>query len=193
VAFLTSNYSFTNLNESRFVNNGLHHLRYIRRHRPRARFEAFTQYQFNEFIRLDERIVAGVGGRFVLRRSRDSSSEAGADRRTEVFLGVGYQLEREVLDLPAGPARSEHHRSTNYLTVRFNSRDERLRLVQTTYLQPRLDAPEDFRIRSETSFEIQLLRQLSLAINLNVTHDSDPPTSVEATDVVLSNSLRYSF
>ena len=46
---------------------------------------------------------------------------------------------------------------------------------------------------SETSFEIQLLRRLALAISLNVAHDSEPPTGVEATDVVLSNSLRYSF
>ena len=62
--------------------------------------------------------------------------------RAEVFAGAGYMFERETLDLPAAlpdARRSEDHRSTNYLTVRYNSEDERLRLVHTLYAQPRFD------------------------------------------------------
>ena len=184
--FLTSNYSFTRLNDNRFVNNALSHLRFIRRHSHRLSYEFFGQHQFNEFIRLEQRLLFGGGGRFLVLQAP----------HTEIFLGTGYMLERETLD-PEGELpdarRSEHHRSTNYLTVRYNSEDERLRLVQTLYAQPRLDRPEDFRLLFETSFEIQLFQRLALAINLNVTHDSEPPTGVKETDVVLSNSLRYSF
>ncbi|MDE2977461.1 MAG: DUF481 domain-containing protein [Acidobacteriota bacterium] len=147
---------------------------------------AEREHQFNEFTRLEQRLLFGGGGRFQVLESP----------RAEVFLGTGYMLERETLDLPAELAdarRSEHHRSTNYLTVRYNSRDERLRLVETLYFQTRFDRVEDYRVLSETSFEIQLLRGLALAINLNVAHDSEPPTGVKETDVVLSNSLRYSF
>ncbi len=186
VVFLVSNYSFTRLNDNRYVNNAQGHLRFIRQHSPRISFEVFGQYQFNEFIRLEDRFLAGGGGRFALIQAE----------RTEVFAGVGYMLEQETLDLPAAlpdGTSSEHHRSTNYLTVRYNSKDERLRLIQTLYAQPRLDDPEDFRLLSETSFEIQLFRQLALAVSLNVAHDSEPPTGVKETDVVLSNSLRYSF
>lgn len=186
VIFLVSNYSFTRLNDNRYINNAQGHLRFIRQHGPRTSFEVFGQYQFNEFIRLEDRFLFGGGGRFALVRAE----------RTEVFVGTGYMLEREDLDLPVAlpDARSsEHHRATNYLTVRYNSEDERLRLVQTLYAQPRLDRPEDIRLLSETSFEIQLVRRLALAINLNVAHDSKPPTGIKKTDVVLSNSLRYSF
>ncbi len=186
VIFLVSNYSFTRLNDNRYINNAQGHLRFIRQHGPRVSFEVFAQYQFNEFIRLEDRFLAGGGGRFALVQAE----------RTEVFVGAGYMLEQETLDLPPAlpDARSsEHHRSTNYLTVRYNSEDERLRLVQTLYAQPRLDRPRDFRLLSETSFEIQLFRQLALAISLNVAHDSEPPTGVKETDVVLSNSLRYTF
>lgn len=186
VIFLVSNYSFTRINDNRYINNAQGHLRFIRQHSPSASFEVFGQYQFNEFIRLEDRFLAGAGARFALVQAE----------RTEVFVGAGYMLEQETLDLPANlpDARSsEHHRSTNYLTVRYNSEDERLRLVQTLYAQPRLDRPEDFRLLSETSFEIQLFRQLALAISLNVAHDSEPPTGVKETDVVLSNSLRYTF
>ena len=186
VVFLTTNYSFTRLNENRFVNNALSHLRFIREHSARFSYEVFGQHQFNEFTRLEQRLLFGGGGRFQVLESP----------RAEVFLGTGYMLERETLDLPAelsGARRSEHHRSTNYLTVRYNSRDERLRLVETLYFQTRFDRVEDYRLLSETSFEIQLLRRLALAINLNVAHDSEPPTGVKETDVVLSNSLRYSF
>ena len=184
--FLTSNYSFTRLNDNRFVNNALSHLRFIRRHSPRVSYELFGQHQFNEFIRLEQRLLFGGGGRFLVLQAP----------RTEMFLGTGYMLERETLDLPAEPPearRNEHHRSTNYLTVRYNSEDERFRLVETVYVQTRVDRLQDYRLLSETSFEIQLLRRLALAINLNVTHDSEPPTGVKETDVVLSNSLRYSF
>ena len=186
VIFLVSNYSFTRLNDNRYINNAQGHLRFIRQHSPSASFEVFGQYQFNEFIRLEDRFLAGAGARFALVQAE----------RTEVFVGAGYMLEQETLDLPANlpDARSsEHHRSTNYLTVRYNSEDERVRLVQTLYAQPRLDRPKDFRLLSETSFEIQLFRQLALAISLNVAHDSEPPTGVKETDVVLSNSLRYTF
>ncbi len=186
VVFLTTNYSFTRLNEHRFVNNALSHLRFIREHSGRFSYEVFGQHQFNEFTRLEQRLLFGGGGRFQVLETP----------RAEVFLGTGYMLERETLDLPAELAdarRSEHHRSTNYLTVRYNSEDERLRLVETLYLQTRFDRVEDYRVLSETSFEIQLLRRLALAINLNVAHDSEPPTGIKETDVVLSNSLRYSF
>ena len=186
VIFLVSNYSFSRANDNRYVNNAQGHLRFIRQHSPKISFEIFGQYQFNEFIRLEDRFLAGGGGRFGLIQAE----------RTEVFAGIGYMLEQETLDLPVAlpdGTKSEHHRSTNYLTVRYNSEDERLRLVQTLYAQPRLDRLQDFRLLSETSFEIQLFRQLALAINLNVMHDSEPPTGVKDTDVVLSNSLRYSF
>lgn len=186
VVFLTSNYSFTRLNENRFVNNALSHLRFIREHSGRFSYELFGQHQFNEFTRLEQRLLFGGGVRFRVLQ----------DPRAEVFLGTGYMLERETLDLPAAlpdARRSEHHRSTNYVTVRYNSEDERLRLVETLYFQTRVDRVEDYRLLSETSFEIQLLRRLALAISLNVTHDSEPPTGVKETDVVLSNSLRYSF
>ena len=186
VVFLTSNYSFTRLNENRFVNNALSHLRFIREHSARFSYEAFGQHQFNEFTRLEQRLLFGGGVRFRVLQAP----------RAEVFLGTGYMLERETLDLPAAlpdARRSEHHRSTNYMTVRYNSEDERLRLVETLYFQTRFDRAQDFRVLSETSFEIRLLRRLALAISLNVTHDSEPPTGVKETDVVLSNSLRYSF
>ncbi len=186
VVFLTSNYSFTRLNENRFVNNAQSHLRFIREHSARLSYELFGQHQFNEFTRLEQRLLFGGGGRFQVFQAP----------RAEVFLGAGYMLERETLDLPARAAnegRSEHHRSTNYLTVRYNSQDKRLRLVETLYLQARFDRLQDYRVLSETSFEIQLLRRLALALNLNVTHDSEPPAGIEETDIVLSNSLRYSF
>ena len=186
VIFLVSNYSFSRANDNRYVNNAQGHLRFIRQHSPSISFEVFGQYQFNEFIRLEDRFLAGGGGRFALVQAE----------RTEVFAGIGYMLEQETLDLPAPQpdgTNSEHHRSTNYLTVRYNSKDERLRLVQTLYAQPRFDRLQDFRLLSETSFEIQLFRQLALAINLNVAHDSEPPAGIKETDVVLSNSLRYSF
>ncbi len=182
VIFLVSNYSFGRASENRYVNDAQGHLRFVRQHGPRIAFEVFGQYQFNEFTRLEDRFLAGGGGRFVLVRAE----------RTEVFVGSGYMLEHENVDLPGGTS-SEHQRSTSYVTVRYNSEDERLRLVQTVYAQPRLDRLQDFRLLSETSFEIQLFRRLALAISLNVAHDSEPPSAVRETDVVLSNSLRYSF
>ncbi len=186
VAFLTSNYSFTRLSGSRFVNNALSHLRFIRQHNSRIAFEVFGQHQFNEFIRLAERILLGGGSRFAVVRGQ----------QMEVFAGSGYMLEREALDLPPSnpePRQSEHHRSTNYVTVRYNTPDRRIRFVHTTYAQIRVDRIEDFRLLAETSFEIQLRERLALAINLTTNHDTDPPVGIKDTDVVLSNSLRYSF
>ena len=140
VIFLVSNYSFTRLNDNRYINNAqsapaLHPAAQPKRSPSRS------SGSISSTSSSDSRTG------FLVRAAAAASPWCCRRERTEVFVGTRATCSREeTLDLPASlpypeARRSEHHRSTNYLTVRYNSENERLRFVQTLYAQPRLDRP----------------------------------------------------
>ena len=78
-----------------YINKGFGHLRWSAMWHERVGSELFAQVQFNEFLRLNLRLLSGACLRVGLV----------VDPVVEVFLGTGYMFEHEALDLPDG---SEH-------------------------------------------------------------------------------------
>ncbi|MDY7095482.1 MAG: DUF481 domain-containing protein [Acidobacteriota bacterium] len=185
--FLASNYSFSEENQERSVNDGFAHLRWVRKTRPDFGVETFVQYQFNEFLRLDTRYLVGAGLRFGLL----------IQKQREIFAGTGYMYEYEKLDseeVRSGEElESRNHRWTNYLSFKMGSADQRLSLVSTTYFQIKIDEVEDFRILEEAEFQVKLTERARLGLSLSVLHDNQPPLGVEETDLRLLNRIRYTF
>jgi hypothetical protein len=185
--FLASNYNFSEENEERSVNDGFAHLRWVRKTRPDFGVEAFVQYQFNEFLRLDTRYLVGAGLRFGLL----------VEKQREIFAGTGYMYEYEKLDRDEVDATEElesrNHRWTNYLSFKIGSADRRLSLVSTTYFQVKVDEVEDFRILEEAEFQVKLTERARLGLSLSVLHDNQPPSGVEEIDLRLTNRIRYTF
>ena len=186
VWLFTASAKFSEENDERSTNEAFGHLRWTRMRSPRWGYEAFGQMQFNEFLRLDRRSLLGGGFRFRLLRSPQQ----------ELFVGTGYMVEVERLDVPEdGPdePKSTNHRWTNYLSWKRTIGARQVRLGNTVYFQPRLDAPDDFRALNESTLEVNLTEKLSLGLHLRIAHDNRPPVDVEKTDYSLSNSLRYRF
>jgi putative salt-induced outer membrane protein YdiY len=71
--------------------------------------------------------------------------------------------------------------------------DDGLRFTSTTYVQPRFDAPEDYRLLDESAFEANLGKRLTAKVSIVVRYDSEPPTGVHPTDVDVRNSLGATF
>ncbi|MCH9650095.1 MAG: DUF481 domain-containing protein [Deltaproteobacteria bacterium] len=186
VLFLVSSYSFSEQNDERAVNSGFSHLRWGRNRGPRLGIEAFAQHQFNEFTNLDTRVLLGLGGRFALFRKPQK----------EAFLGSGYMFEFERLDVPVeGPddLESRHHRWTNYISIKINTPDDRLLFVNTLYVQPRFDQPDDLRLLDEAELQIKITDRVSFGLSASLAHDSDPPEGIKETDITIVNRFRVKF
>ncbi len=192
--FFVANFSFEEENDERSVNQGFAHARYTRFVRPRIGWEAFGQIQFDEFTRLDRRVLLGGGLRAALVETA----------KRQVYLGAAVMVEQERIDEELVRAKSEPGsleerlegevvRSTNYFTIRWTFDEERVVFLSTTYAQPRVDDVDDFRLLEEATLSVRLSERLGLNVALTIKHDNQPPLGVEKTDVELSNSLTIRF
>lgn len=186
--------------EHRYSNAHLVAARYNRFFTEKAIGEVFAQGEYNEFLLLDLRALAGVGGRFSL------FDEEHADG----WLGLGYmaELERLTPDAidPDEPADVLAHRLTSYLTLSVMI-NERTDLTTTTYFQPRLTQLTDFRVYNESTLTLGLSEWLAWAVTFTLRHDSDPPAllvgededvpiteqHLQPTDLAIVNKLTLTF
>jgi putative salt-induced outer membrane protein YdiY len=158
-----------------YLNRAFGHMRWTAMWHPHIGSEVFAQAQFDEFLRLNLRVLGGIGARFVL---LDTDI-------IDLAVGVGYMTEYETLDLAADnshPADSVNHRLTSYVSLSLQI-NERVSLNSTTYAQPKLDDPDDFRLLEEAGLEVSLVKHLTLVLALSVYHDNRPPDGVQATDL----------
>lgn len=161
------------------------HLRYNRTLRPWLMVEGFTQVQEDGFKRLQLRTLAGAGLRV---RYVDTD-------RVKVFQGTTPMYEFENLsaaDITNHPATVSTVRWSNYVNVRLRL-TEKTFLLNTLYVQPRVDAPDDVRVLDEASLNVALSKHVTLSVVFDLDYDSRPPGTVEDLDVALRNGLTVSF
>lgn len=183
-----ANYDFQESSGDRSVNRGFVHARGTWMLSPRFGWEAFGQLETDEFIRLDRRSLLGGGIRYgVFQRERAT-----------MFIGQGLMGEWERIDEDAAAdATFDQDRNTvrftSYLVVRRQSRDERVELAGTLYVQPAVDDFGDYRILQQSRLSTALTENWSLVVELNVRHDSEPEFDVDETDVELSTGFGFRF
>lgn len=148
--------------------------------------EVFAQHQFNEFQRLQARVLGGVGARV----------EPIHYQSIRVSAGSGYMLEYErIAPDAAGDDDPETlaHRWTNFVTANALLFEDRLLVQNTVYFQPRFDALSDFRVLEQFELAVRITKVLSIGTALSVSHDSAPPTTVEPTDVTVRQTVKLAF
>ncbi len=147
--------------------------------------EVYLQEQTDKFRRLQLRSLTGSGARFAVVQEDD----------VQLYLGTGYFYEHEVIDVLPGasdaPTQSAH-RWSNYATIVVKVQSK-LSVVMTTYVQPRFDQFQDYRLLHEAIFNFEINKQASAGISATWRRDSDPPTGVKPTDVEIRNTLTFTF
>lgn len=172
--------------KERFKNAGFAHVRWTHMWSGSLGSELFVQAQYNEFIRLQQRYLGGLGARW----------EFIEGRNFEVIVGSGYMLEFEQYDVPEdGPdgRRVLAHRWTNYLSLKGYLKDPKVTLVETVYAQPRLSDFGDYRILSEAELAITITDRLEVVAGLYLRYDSQPVVDVDPLDLTFLNRLRVGF
>ena len=197
-----------------FVNKGFIHLRRTMVLKEGLFIEGFVQNEFNQFIHLKNRNLAGGGLRIRwLGTEADPSGPSGgqASRRTgeketpnlKFYTGIGAMWEQEQIRDAKDPedALKNLLRSTNYLVFAWQP-DERVLIQATTYIQPDVRHLKDFRVLFDGSLNFALTGKLTVAIKLSARYDNEPPVirekdgsekRIKRHDVEFTSGLAYMF
>ena len=178
--------------EARYANKYLAHLRNSYTLKDRVSVEVFSQYEANEFILLEQRILLGAGPRMTVFSTESS----------EAHFGTAYMFEREDLNeekLAASESPlTEYHRSSSYLTLSWKA-SESTTFLSTTYFQTRLNDFSDYRILADLALKFGITENISFSVGFYTRHDSQPPETAEeeadlaSTDTSTTNTINIKF
>ncbi len=196
--FLVSNYKMSSKDETVFVNQGFAHLRFMKELTHSYSAEVFSQLEFNEFIRLNQRALVGAGLRF--NHSGLSGKHHSRKNPLSMVLGLGLMLERESIDIGSdGTAGDPVHgdlaellRSSNYFVLAYAPR-ENINIQSTTYYQVDTQRFQDYRLLSQSLIEMGLGKRLALTSELNIRYDSEPPGGVKTRDMEYTQGITFKF
>lgn len=182
---LTISGEFGESQGQRSVNQWATHLRYRYPLNERWDLEAFSQAQFDEFRRLDLRLLLGGG----TRRSLDLGLDDAA-------VGLAIMAEDEHLEgsVPGADPSLDATllRASLYLTASHAVSDG-WSLSSTTYAQPSIVGGGALRLTSSSSVEAQPAGRVAILVGFSVAYDHSPPADVKSTDVLLETGLKIDF
>ncbi len=187
-SFVVGNYVRGTSGGDVILHKGFAHLRLQRSLAAHWKAEAFAQAEFNDFILLRDRRLAGAGFRYEL---------FGADTNTvkprplHVNVGSGWMAEQEAFSEGAKDD-TRWVRSTNYLSVRWNV-DSKTFLHAVGYFQAPLTARSKYRVLLESSAGVGINKILTVVATWNYRYDRDPAAGIKRYDYVLSNGVTVSF
>lgn len=195
--FFVSNYKMSRKDETLFVNQGFAHLRFLKELSGGYTGEIFSQLEFNEFIRLNQRTLLGGGLR--IKRSGFVENNSSKAQLSMVF-GLGFMVERESIDIGADASAgdpvhgdlAELLRSSNYFVLAYTPWDK-VNIQSTTYYQVDTKRFQDYRLLSQSLLEVGLSKRLSLTTELNIRYDSEAPGGVKPRDLEYTQGFSFKF
>ncbi|HVO74565.1 MAG TPA: DUF481 domain-containing protein [Ignavibacteriaceae bacterium] len=185
--FLVGNYDFQEANNDKVVNKGFAHLRNIIALSPEFFLELFLQKEFDQFILLKDRNLAGAGLRVDLVRLISDTTSSPA----QVFIGSGLMYENEYYDILLSP-ETNLVRSTNYLTFKWRITGI-LSFITINYFQFDIERIHDFRFITDTSLSFLIMENLSFDSTASFRFDNEPVPDVKKFDLELMNGITFSF
>jgi hypothetical protein len=178
---LLGNYGYLKTHRRKLVNNAFIHFRFDHKFTNLIRWEFFIQDQNNEITKIDRRFLIGTGPRFKLP----------APENLKAYLGISFMREYEK-DITQPPITHRIFRNSSYLAFLF-APEKYLKLVSTTYYQPRLGRFSDFRILNQETANFSITKKLSLILTWNYLYDSFPVVGVPRSNYTLTSGIQYVF
>jgi hypothetical protein len=187
--FTILDYNFKRTETIKSKDNGFVHLRTLRHFDNRAYLaEVFAQWQFDEFIMLQNRFLLGTGLRFDLSRLLTEGNDDEKDWK--IFAGVGLMYEYE--DYMTEPLTVFRlWRSTNYLSVIWDI-GENLGIKLVNYYQPAISKFSNYRFSTDLGVDFKLFKQLSFEVAVSYTYRSVAVGNTKRGDISIKNSLLLS-
>ena len=168
--------------ESNIIQNkGFVHLRATKIIKDKFGLEAFTQYEFNEFLLLSSRQLFGAGARIKINHGENATT----------FFGIGAMNENEKYDTVTEQDKNQL-RSTNYIK---NSLEIGANIVigNTCYFQIAPQSSDDYRVLYDGEINFQVSENLSFDFSVNYRYDNEPHGGLENSYIQISNGISIVF
>jgi|CXWL01.1.fsa_nt_gi hypothetical protein len=178
---ILGNYNFLKVGSKANISNYFAHFRYNRKINDWLRWEVFTQYQNNDVMQIDSRFLAGTGPRFKLIKNKFFRLYAGS-----LFM---FENEKEKTS-PA--ALHNDWRNSSYISFTWTPKDN-IELISTTYLQPLLKKPSDYRLLNQAIFKVKASPHFALSVKWNYLYDRFPAGIVPRNPYSFSTGIDYDF
>ena len=163
------------------TNKGFIHLRTTKNVVNNYQIEAFTQYEFNEFLLLNDRYILGSGLRIGLQKSE----------LLNTYIGIGLMVEEETYNLDIENEKSIL-RSTNYIKNNIIL-SSNIDLSNTCYFQIASEDFNDYRILYDGVFDFHVNNIFAFTITLNYRYDKDPHGGLISSYIQISNGVSFNF
>lgn len=178
--FLVLNYDYGNSSGATDINRSFLHGRHIVQQNKKWAWEGYGQLAQDEFKRLSIRMLAGGGARLTLSEKTDQGA---------MYLGLGAFYEIEKLD---DDSKTNLFRASTYFVFK-HAFTQSTHFISTTYYQPALSDPVDFRVFQQLGLGVAINKTLDLSLSLDISYDSLPPIGVETTDTSFRTGIEYRF
>jgi hypothetical protein len=162
-----------------FANAGFQHLRYSYKISSFLTWETFVQAQFNKVLLLDRRYLAGSGPRIKVIKTK----------RIRVYAACLYMYEFE--SRVNETLINYNHRLSSYITITIDL--GKIDFNSTTFFQPNINNFNDYRIASDSNFELEITKNLNFKVGFNLLFDTRQPVGVPELTYILKNGLTYKF
>ena len=193
-AFYIANFDRGETNKKLYINSGFMHMRSVRQTNSRIKTEMFAQLEYNDFLHIEQRRLAGGGLRINFLKYKDVldfnmglaamwENEEYVDPEWDDASGTWTIFPTEDKDLI---------RSTNYLTGKWYI-NEHVTFNLTTYYQPDISNFDDFRLLMDTGLRILFSDIFYFTTIIHYRHDSEPPTGLEDYDLSMTNGIGFAF
>ena len=170
----TGNIEYAEKGEDKFTNRHFEHVRY--------RFEAFSpfgldmfaQHEFNEFRRMNLRLLFGIGPTW---KALDSS-------RVYLFVGSVYMYELNELSTGEHDDSGEvwkSHRWNNYVTLQWIPKKD-IKFLSTVYYQPAFSDPSNYNLLWSANLSVSINKWVAVVLTYNFSRQNVPPQGVSPWD-----------
>lgn len=181
INYFIASYEYGETNQQINTDNTYVHGRHIRKFRQRIDIESFAQLEEDKFARLNSRKLLGGG----LRVAMPNSS----------VLGLGALYFEERLDnqfIATEDLTDQGVRLNTYYSSDFKY-DDRTVFTARLYAQPKADDVSDLRLLLNASVKFAVTTKANIRFSVRATHDSQPPATVDKTNVYYSSGIELSF
>lgn len=178
---LLGNYNFLKVGNTENISNYYIHLRYNRKINEWLRWEVFTQYQNNDIMQIDSRLLLGTGPRFKIINHK----------YFRLYAGCLFMFERE-REKTTPVIKHEDWRNSSYISFTWLP-NPNVELISTTYLQSLLKKLSDYRILNQVVFKVKASPHFSLSVKWSYLHDRFPAGTAPRSPYSFSTGVDYDF
>ena len=160
---------------------GFAHLRITKDLFTNYQMEVFTQYEFNEFLLLNDRYLIGSGLRIGFQNNG----------LTNIYLGMGFMYEKETYNIDAEDEKILL-RSTNYIKDNIILTSN-IDWSNTAYFQIASADLNDYRILYDGGLDFHVNESFAFTIELKYRYDNDPQGNLGSSYIQISNGVSFNF